>query len=238
MFNSIKIFTLSTNNYVEFNDAFLKSFSNLFIPSMNKQFYIFTDYTDNPLYSNFNVKSFYINHENWPMITLKRYHCMNLISNEIKDDDLCIFADIDLEIIKTIEHLNINSFFGVEHPGNRLVNNNDSLEDNPHSLAFADKHNLPNNYKYIQGCLWGGIGQNFVKMITTLKNNTEKDFINGIVAKWHDESHLNRFCISNINNFEILSPSYAYPENWNLPMEKIIIHKDKNMNKYPRFQGL
>ena len=237
MFNSVKIFTLSTNNYKDFNESFLTSFNNLLLPSFSKEFFIFTDFVENPLYKNFNVKPFYINHESWPMITLKRYHCMNLILDQIKDNDLCIFADIDLEVVKPIESLNINNFFGVEHPGNTLVNNKDSLEDNTQSLAFVDKYNLPSNYKYIQGCLWGGVGKDFINMIITLKENTEKDFISGIVAKWHDESHLNRFCVSNINNFNILSSSYAYPENWTLPMDKIIIHKDKNMHQYPRFQG-
>jgi hypothetical protein len=74
-------------------------------------------------------------------------------------------------------------------------------------------------------------------MIGILQGNVRVDLFNGIIARWHDESHLNKFCIDNFSDFEILSSSYAYPENWQLPIQKIIIHKDKNMEKFPRFEG-
>lgn len=238
MFDSVKIFTISTNNYRYFTEDFLQSFQSLFLPNINKDFFIFTDYIDNPIYNNYNANPIYINHEKWPLITLKRYHAIDNISNSISEKDLCIFADIDLKVISKIDKLEIGTFFGVLHPGNYLINNTDSLETNEESLAFVSKSDIPDGYKYIQGCLWGGIGQDFVDMIRTLKENTEKDFINGIVAKWHDESHLNKFCINNFTKFKFLSSSYAYPEKWNLPIEKIIIHKDKNMQEYPRFQGV
>jgi len=237
MFNKIKIFSISTNEYKNFTEDFLYSFQRYFLPNVEKEFFLFTDYTDNPIYKNYNLNPIYINHEKWPLITLKRYHAISNVSQEIKDSDLCIFADIDLKVEKEIPNLQIQSFFGVEHPGNYLINNIESLETNSKSLAFVNPSEIPINYKYIQGCLWGGIGGDFINMINTLKENSQKDFINGIVAKWHDESHLNRFCISNINKFNFLSSSYAYPEKWNLPIDKIIIHKEKNMERYPRFQG-
>lgn len=238
MFNNVKIFSISTNNYKSFVEDFLYSFDTLFLPNSNKEFFIFTDYTDNPVYKDYNSNPIYINHEKWPLITLKRYHAISNLAHLIKEDDLCIFADIDLKVIKQIDTLNINCFFGVHHPGNYFVNNIESLETDPNSLAFVNRNLIPEGYKYIQGCLWGGVGHNFINMIEILKNNTEKDFINQIVAKWHDESHLNKFCIDNFNKFNFLTSSYAYPENWNIPIEKIIIHKDKNMQEYPRFERI
>ena len=235
--NNIKIFTLSTNNYKNFNETFLNSFNNLFLPESKKEFIIFTDETDNKIFNNFNVRPFHINHESWPMITLKRYDSISRILNLVGDEDLCLFADIDLEIVNTINYFPVKKYFGVHHPGNFLVNNLSSLEDNKNSTAFVDKNTLPKEYNYIQGCLWGGIGKNFINMVLNLKENTEKDFANNIVAKWHDESHLNRFCISNFKDFNIFSSSYAYPEKWDLQIEKIILHKDKNLKEYPRFQG-
>lgn len=238
MFDNIKIFSISTNDYKDFTEDFLFSFNKLFFPNINKEFFLFTDYTDNPIYKNYNLNAIYMNHEKWPLITLKRYHAISNVSQEIKDNDLCIFADVDLKVEKEINTFDVQFFFGVQHPGNYFINNLDSLETNNKSLAFVNPLEIPSNYKYIQGCLWGGVGKNFTNMINSLKENTEKDFINGIVAKWHDESHLNRFCISNFNKFNFLTSSYAYPEKWNLPIEKIIIHKEKSMDKYPRFQGL
>jgi len=239
MSNKIKIFTLSTNNYNQFNQSFLTSFNNMFMPNVEKEFFIFTDYVDNPIFKEFNVKPYFIEHQNWPMITLKRYQYMDdIISDTLEEDDLCIFADIDLEVQKTIDTFSVNKYFGVSHPGNFKVNNLNSLEDNPNSTAYVDKQYIPYNYQYIQGCLWGGIYEHFIDLVGTLNGNTQKDLSNNIITKWHDESHLNKFYIDNISDFNIFSSSYAYPENWNLPIEKIIIHKDKNMEQYPRFEGI
>lgn len=239
-FSSVKIFSISTNNYKSFNLSFIKSFTDFFLPDHKKQIFIFTDDINHESYRTLTeIKTFQIRHEPWPWITLKRYEYITNMFDLIRDDDLCIFADIDLEIIQMIKTLEINSFAGVIHPGN-LVNPymNQFLEHNSDSSAYINESLIPKNYKYIQGCLWGGIGKNFIDMVQILKENTEKDLNNNIVAKWHDESHLNKFCIERFNNFSFLSSSYAYPENWNLPIDKIIVHKDKNMEMYPRFERL
>lgn len=237
MYNNIKIFSLATNNYKNFSDNFLFGFNNFFLPHKNKEFIIFTDDIKYGSFQKSYITTSFINHENWPMITLKRYEYISQFKDKIANDDLCIFADIDLMPVSEIDSLTVNKYFGVEHPGNYYVNNTQSLETNFNSTAYVNINNLPVNYKYIQGCLWGAIGQNFIDMISILKENTEKDLKNNIIAKWHDESHLNKFCIENINEFKILPASCAYPENWTLNIPKYIIHKDKNMQEYPRFQG-
>jgi hypothetical protein len=70
-----------------------------------------------------------------------------------------------------------------------------------------------------------------------MKNNINIDLQNDIIAIWHDESHLNKFIVDHRTEAAILSPSMAYPEHWNLPVNKLMIHKDKNMEEYPRFKG-
>lgn len=237
-FNQVKIFTIATNNYNSFVKPFLESFQNYFLPSFKKDFIIFTDDINNKDFENYSVIPIHIEHEKWPFITLKRYECIDSFRDSIMKDDLCVFADIDLQVVKTISEFNVNNFFGVNHPGNYYVDNKQSLETNPLSKAYVDRSTLPTNYKYIQGCFWGGLGNEFIYIVNTLKHNTQKDFENNIVAKWHDESHLNKFYINHYDIFDIKSSSYAYPENWNLPIEKFIIHKDKNANEYPRFEGV
>ena len=67
-------------------------------------------------------------------------------------------------------------------------------------------------------------------MAECIKKNIDIDLNNNIIAVWHDESHLNRYFIDNKPEIE-LSPSYCYPENWNLPFEKKLIALDKNHNE-------
>jgi hypothetical protein len=74
-------------------------------------------------------------------------------------------------------------------------------------------------------------------MVTTMKNNIDIDMKNGVIAVWHDESHLNKFIVDHRTESAILNPGLAYPEHWKLPVNKVSIHKDKNMTEYPRFSG-
>ena len=80
---------------------------------------------------------------------------------------------------------------------------------------------------YVQGCFNGGKVVDFKLLIREIMENTQKDLDNGIMALWHDESHLNKYIIT--RKYKLLSPSYAYPEGLNLPFDKKIIIRDKNI---------
>jgi hypothetical protein len=240
MTDIVKVFSIATNNYHEFEESFCKSFENNFLPSYKKEFIIFTDNLDLDIYKKIkNITPIYMEHRPWPYITLSRYQKITENFDIINERDLCIFADIDLEVANKIENIECKKYFGVNHPGNYNTNLNMCLERNFSSEAYVDIESLPKTYKYIQGCFWGGIGSYFKEMVLKLQSSVKKDLDNNIVARWHDESHLNKFCIENIKDFNILDSSYAYPEKWNLPfLEKNIIHKDKSLEQFPRFEGI
>ena len=87
---------------------------------------------------------------------------------------------------------------------------------------------------YYAGGFNGGKPEHFLKMSQTIVDNVEKDFENGLVAVWHDESHMNRYLINNPPTIE-LTPSYCYPEaarinpgGWNVPFDAKIVALEKN----------
>jgi histo-blood group ABO system transferase len=60
-----------------------------------------------------------------------------------------------------------------------------------------------------------------------MQENIKADLAKNIIAIWHDESHLNRYFIDN-KPTKILSPSYCYPESWQLSYPKRLLALDKN----------
>ena len=67
----------------------------------------------------------------------------------------------------------------------------------------------------------------FLKMCSNLSKNINKDLENGIVAKWHDESHMNRWRIDNPPS-KILDCGYCYQESLFRPHKPKILALDKN----------
>jgi hypothetical protein len=70
-------------------------------------------------------------------------------------------------------------------------------------------------------------------MCKILKNDTDVDSKNWIIALRHDESHLNKY-ICNLkqkwleSKYKVLSPEYLYPEWWNIPFDCKILIRDKS----------
>jgi hypothetical protein len=73
---------------------------------------------------------------------------------------------------------------------------------------------------YAAGGLNGGRARKYLKFIKKANHNTNKDLKNGIIAKWHDESHLNKYILN--KKVKILDPGYMYPDFLILPFERKI----------------
>lgn len=63
---------------------------------------------------------------------------------------------------------------------------------------------------YVQGALIGGTSKAFLDMSRQLKKNIDDDLDKGIVAVWHDESHLNRYILE--KNPKLLGLEYLCPD--------------------------
>ena len=70
-----------------------------------------------------------------------------------------------------------------------------SWETNSESTAFV--HWLRRK-RYFYGAIWFGNNTLFKDMCKLLKDNVDLDLKNGIIARWHDESHLNWYAANNI----------------------------------------
>ena len=108
------------------------------------------------------------------------------------------------------------------HPG--FLGGRGTPETRPQSTAYI--HPM-DNLVYYAGGFNGGSSSNFLKMSEQIDRNIDVDSRNGIIAVWHDESHLNKFFTKN-KPTTVLNPSYCYPESWNLNYDKKLLALDKN----------
>ena len=212
---SIGILYICTGPYSLFWEDFYNTFENKFLPDFEKKYFVFTD--NNELYAmeNSNVSLIKIDAQPWPLITLCRFRSFLSVEDELKKLDYLMFSNANMvcdEIITPEEFLPRPSegekISVTIHPG---YEGKEKLywpyERNKKSKAYVP-WNCGQNY--VIGAMFSGTSEAFLNMSRTLNNNIEADLKKNIIAKWHDESHLNRYII-NKEGIRYLSPAYCYP---------------------------
>jgi hypothetical protein len=148
------------------------------------------------------------------------------IKEQLKTFDYIFFFNSNMRFLVKIEDDFLpveEGLLAVQHPGYYdKTRVNFTYESNPASLAYVAPHK---GEFYFMGGLNGGKTVPYLELIDTLNKNVNTDLENGIIAVWHDESHLNKYLID--KNIKIMSPAYGYHEAWKLPFEKKIIIIDK-----------
>lgn len=202
----ICILTIATNKYINFVQKLYDNIEEFFLPEHEKTCLLFTEHecetTDN-------VRISHIEHEQWPIPTLKRYNYFIKEKEFILQHDYCFYFDVDMRIDKIIGNEILGDLVATKHfykVGEDV--NKFSYERNPNSLAYIP---FGQGKAYYAGGFNGGKTQNFIKMSEIIANNVNKDLQNSIIAVWHDESHMNRYMIDNPPTLE-LSSEYCYPE--------------------------
>lgn len=243
--STVGVIFIGTDNYTQFLPMWIKSvYTNLsvdtdrtvllFTDEPERSAQVCVDYTEAGL----SVRTFAIEHKPWPMVTLQRYANLLKYRDTLQDLDYLIYLDADMDIIQhvTLEMLlGGKELFGVVHPGIYMGDAGDIERDQLSQACIANWD--PSLSFYCQGCLWGGRADFFWDLVETCAKWTDMDWNNKIIPRWHDESYLNRYMFEHRDEKNLVSPAYAYPETWRLPMEAVIIHKHKSQMLFPRFPG-
>jgi histo-blood group ABO system transferase len=197
----IGIILISTKNYNVFVDNLVSNIREKVFKNSQVSIILFTDD-----YLKHDVdKTIKIQHQNWPLMTLKRYHIILDNIDIIDSFDYIFYIDVDSIInLEIDEHLLNYNFVVVEHCGWR--NTRGTPENNPISTAYISNDS---NITYVAGGFLGGKKDIFIKLANTLKENIDIDLKNNYIAKWHDESHLNRYVLDN-PSIKILDYKYMY----------------------------
>lgn len=149
----------------------------------------------------------------YPMTTLLRYHLILSESVALARFDHIFYCDIDMLFVDAVSEAEILSdgITATLHPGWIHRPHAAQFEERPESAAHVDVRSLSHNgLHYYCGGFVGGSSPAFLAMAEQIRRQVECDVKKGLIARWHDESHLNRYLCDH-PPARSLSPSFCYP---------------------------
>lgn len=212
------LLVICTGKYDVFLKPLLESADKFFLSGEDVTYFVFSDKpVDFECQRPINVIS--TEHRKFPQITLDRYEIFSSYS-ALKHFDYLYYCDADMLFVDNVGTEIYGKRVATIHPG--YLGGIGKPERRAESTAYIP-HDAENVY-YAGG--FNG-GSEYLDMCYELSNNIRIDSSNGILAIWHDESHMNRYFYDNPPDV-VLSPSYCYPESWNLDYPKKLLALDKD----------
>ena len=194
----IGILIIATGNYHKYLLNLIESIERFYPKKFNKKYYIFSNHKLD-INLSVNYECFYFPHKPFPHSTLFRFHAFETIKEKLlRETSVIHYIDADSLFVRQVPDFVFTSgVFGFEH-GENIIKNSFELpyERNARSLACVK---YGNERKYIMGGYWGGNANEILNIISELKQNIDYDIMNGIVAIFHDESHINKVFCNNPN---------------------------------------
>lgn len=222
----IGLLIIATNKYLQFIPPLLQGADRFFCKNEEVTYFLFTDHEGEIREGSRPLHRVIVPHKEWPWMTLERYRLFHESRDELKKMDYLFYCDADMLFVGEVGTEILEERVATLHPGCFLWNPRGEPETRPESLAYiGDDEEIPDCYKC--GGFNGGSSAEFLKMSETLCENIKKDYENGIIARWHDESHFNRYMLDHPPT-KILSPSYCFAENYPLPFEPKLVALEKN----------
>ena len=204
----ILILTIATNKYIQFVERLYDNIEEKFLNGHEIQGLLFTEHD---VETSDNIKVSQIEHEDWPMPTLKRYNYFVKEKDYISQFDYCYYFDVDMGIVSEVGDEILSDLVATMHP----------------YQSFYPKEQRTYD-------LNGGSTKRFMEMAEILADRVNKDLENDVIALWHDESQMNRYLIDNPPTLS-LTPSYCFAEeqmyNSEYPYDAKIIALKKDHNE-------
>lgn len=215
------LLVVATGGYVNFIPPLVDSAKKFFLAGHDVTFFIFTDHPELLPHDRCIVP---IKHERrgWPYDSMMRSEIYYKHRDQFSSMDYLFACDADMIFVDFVGDEILAPLIATRHPG--YLFKRGLFENNPASAAYVGPHE---GAVYLAGGFYGGQKDNFIDFIDKLTCSIQKDLDNGIMPRWHDESHLNRYFIDHAPA-KVLSPSYCYPEGWSLSFHPRLVALNKN----------
>jgi hypothetical protein len=233
--STITFFCIATNKYNLYAKNLISSIDNLVGKDL-VQVVLLTDgaFEIGPV-QNITLTRVPIASLQWPWATLMRYHLIYKFIDEALYENIC-YVDADSILYEPIwRNLDMGTFTNgialVRHPGYFRKNyfhfyskniqyffrdlklqifegGLGNWEKRKDSKSFVRRRNRKT---YVCGGLWMGKKESIRRLAQELSEGVNDDLSRNLVARWHDESYLNRY-LAEVES-TILSPAYCHARN-------------------------
>jgi hypothetical protein len=253
-YSAISIFVIATKSYVNYALTLIETALKWHESESPVQFILLTDRETEALKipntsSFFTIDSFQIPSYGWPEATLLRFHLMLEHWSHVSGS-IVMYLDADTKIVAPLNFQELSGFCNhplsngithVLHPGyykrspalNLIFRTRfGPWENNQKSTAY-----IPSNLRknYVCGAVFWGLRDAFHQLCVEIKLQIDKDSDNKVVAKWHDESHLNKWLTTHPT--VLATPEWAYAPGYRnlrkLQPRIEVVHKPSNFIRTP-----
>ena len=210
----IAILYICTGRYNVFFNGFYLSCKKYLLNEAEKHFYVWTD-DERIREGKEDVTIIHKECAGFPADSLFRFEMFLQAEDQLKKYDFIYFFNANSEIKRPIGKEILPDDSGLAMgiwPGKREHQHPMFFpyERNKKSLAYVAPHGK--NYTYFMGGLNGGTSKAYLQMIHTLSDNIRNDYDRGIIAKVHDESHINAYLRT--HPCKKLGREFCLPEEW------------------------
>ena len=224
---TIAILYICTGKYNQFFEGFYESAMKYFMTSHDKTFFVWTD-EDHIADGLPNVRVFHKECAGFPADSLFRFEIYLQAEEELKNYDYIYFIQANAKFLQPVgdEILPDESGLSMGIWGGANQRRPACLfpyERNKKSLAYVAPYGK--NYIYYMGGINGGTVEAYLEMARTLAANIRDDYNRGIIAKVHDQSHINAYMRTHAG--KIIPPEYCWPEESASDFEPKMIFRDK-----------
>ncbi|NP_001279864.1 putative glycosyltransferase 6 domain-containing protein 1 [Callorhinchus milii] len=189
--------------YTRFLKPFLESAEKHFMQGYRVNYYIFTDIPEQvprvELKPGRSVVVFNtVKYSRWQEISLRRMEIINkhIMNKSIREVDYLYCLDVDLIFTNHYGAETFAPLVAVLHPGYfNILRNKFPYERRPESQAYVPKDH---GHFYYIAAMFGGTLNNIVDVTAACHQALQVDKVNGIEAAWQEESHLNKYLVTNM----------------------------------------
>ena len=195
-------------NYIVFLKALIASADQFFMNSQKVTYFVLTDSPAgvSKIVSRRNIVSIEESNRGWPNNSMLRFAMISSHREQFQEMDFIFCVDVDVIFKDQVDMEALEYRVGTLHPMHYAESRSTYPYDtNP--LSTASIKYAEGEY-YISGAFFGGCRDEIMKLSETIHAKILRDLNElNYVARWHDESHLNRYFIDHPPT-KLLSPEY------------------------------